>query len=152
MKCKSNEQITEFLTPYATELGLEIVEVAMKMSKTPSLTVYIDKEGGVNLNDCEAFHNLITSPLDVLDPCPTAYTLNVSSPGVDRPLKTERDFMKKMNRPVEVKLYAPYRGSKFYEGVLTGYDGKSVTVLVGKEELKFSLSQISKINEAIVFD
>ena len=68
MKAKPVEEIQAFLTPYAESLGLEIVEVTFKMSKNPVLTVYIDKDGGVDLDSCEAFHNLISDPLDVFDP------------------------------------------------------------------------------------
>ena len=68
MKAKSNEEILAFLTPYAQSLNLEIVEVAFKISKEPTLTIYIDKDGGVDLNACEEFHNLINAPIDELDP------------------------------------------------------------------------------------
>ena len=152
MKAKSNKEILEFLTPYATSLNLEIVEVEFKMSKNPQLTVYIDKDGGVDLNACEEFHNLINDPLDVLDPYGAPYTLNVSSPGLDRPFKTERDFLKRIDKMVEVKLYAPIRGKKEFEGVLKAYDGKNVTVEIYGEDTVIELTKIAKICEAIIFD
>ncbi len=152
MKVKPIKDIQEFLTPYAESLGLEIVEVAFKMSKNPQLTIFIDKDGGVDLDTCEAFHNLISDPLDVFDPYPNPYTLNVSSPGLDRPLKTERDFLKRIGKMVEVKLYAPINGQKYFEGVLNAYDGGSVTILVNGKEIKISMPQIAKINEAVIFN
>ncbi len=152
MKAKPVKDIQEFLTPYAESLGLEIVEVVFKMSKNPQLTVFIDKDGGVDLDSCEAFHNLISDPLDVFDPYPNPYTLNVSSPGLDRPFKTERDFLKRLDKMVEVKLYAPINGQKYFEGVLKAYDGGSVTILVNGKEIKISMPQIAKINEAVIFD
>ena len=151
MKAKPIEEIENFLTPYADALGLEIIEVVFKVSKSPVLTIYIDKDGGVDLDCCEAFHNSIMDPLDELDPYPGAYTLNVSSPGIDRPLKTEKDFLRKIGKMVEVKLYAPMQGKKYFEGVLKEYDGGSVVILVNDKDLKIPLSCIAKINEAIVF-
>ena len=151
MKSKSPQEIQEFLTPYAESLNLEIVEVVFKMSKEPTLTVYIDKDGGVDLNSCEAFHNLINEPLDELDPYPQAYTLNVSSPGIDRPLETERDFLRKIGKAVEVKLFAPKKGKKQFEGILKSYDTNTVTVEVDGEDLVLELTKIAKINEAVIF-
>lgn len=151
MKSKPIEEIQNFLTPYAEALGLEIVEVVFKISKNPQLTIYIDREGGVDLDCCEAFHNSIMEPLDELDPYPSAYTLNVSSPGIDRPLKTEKDFLRKIGKMVEVKLYAPMLGKKYFEGTLKEYTGGSVTIIVNDKDVKIPLSCIAKINEAIVF-
>ena len=152
MKAKPIEEIQAFLTPYAESLGLEIVEVTFKMSKNPQLTIYIDKEGGVDLDSCEAFHNLILDPIDVFDPYPNPYTLNVSSPGVDRPFKTEKDFLKRIDKMVEVKLYAPMNGAKYFEGILKAYDGGSVTIEVNGKEIKIPMTRIAKINEAIIFN
>ena len=152
MKAKSNEEIFNFLKPIADELNIEIVEVSFKMAKNPSLTVYIDKEGGVDLDTCELFHNAINEPLDTLNPYENPYTLNVSSPGLDRPFKTERDFMRNIGKEVEVKLYASVSGKKFIEGVLKAYDGKNVTVTDGGQDYTLPLSSIVKINKAIKFD
>lgn len=151
MKAKSNQEILEFLLPYANSLNLEIVEVEFKTSKNPQLTVYIDKDGGVDLNSCEQFHNLINDPLDVLDPYGAPYTLNVSSPGLDRPFKTERDFLKRIGKLVEVKLYAPIRGKKEFEGILKEYNVNTVKIELNGEDVTFELSKIAKICEAIVF-
>lgn len=152
MKAKPNGEILNFLKPYADSLNLEIVDVEFKMSKNPQLTIYVDKEGGVDLNSLEEFHNLINDPLDVFDPYSGAYTLNVSSPGLDRPFKTERDFLKRIGKMVEVKLYAPFRGKKEFEGVLESYNGNVVTILFDGESVTFELSKIAKICEAIIFD
>ncbi len=152
MKAKSNQSIFDFLKPYADSLNLEIVEVDFKVSKNPTLTVYIDKDGGVDLDTCELFHNAINTPLDEFDPYPQAYTLNVSSPGVDRPFKTARDFEKNLGKMVEVKLFAPLNGKKFYEGELVSFDGNNVTISVSNVQLKIELNKIAKINQAIIFD
>lgn len=146
MKIKSPEEIESFLSPMADEVGVEIVEVEVKAGKNPSLTVYIDTENGVDLDTCEKFHNAIDAPLDEFDPTfGAAYTLNVSSPGLDRPFKKERDFKKAMGEEVEVKLFAPLRGQKLFVGVLEDYDGNSITVDTDGGEVKFNLTTVAKI-------
>ncbi len=153
MKVKTIQEIQDFLQPIADEMGIEIVEVEFKQGREPSLTVYIDIEGGVDLNTCEKFHRAIDPALDELDPTfGCAYTLNVSSPGLDRPLKTARDFEKCMGEKVEVKLFAPMKGKKFFEAALIGYDGNCVTLKDEAGEIKLELSKIAKICRAIDFD
>ena len=153
MKVKTEKEIFDFLKPIADEMGIELVEVEFKQGKEPTLTVYADTDEGIDLNTCAAFHTAIDAPLDDFDPTFGApYTLNVSSPGLDRPLKTERDFQKRMGQKVEVKLYAPLKGKKFFEAVLAGYDGNCVTLQKGEESIKLELSKIAKICLAIDFD
>lgn len=153
MKVKSIEEIQSALQPIADEMQIEIVEVEFKQGKEPALTVYIDTESGVDLNTCEAFHRAIDPVLDEVDPTfGLPYTLNVSSPGLDRPLKTERDFNKAMGQKVEVKLFAPLQGKKFFEAVLVGYDGNCIELQDKKETLKLEIAKIAKICKAIDFD
>ena len=153
MKVKSVEEIQSALLPIAEEMDIEIVEVEFKQGREPSLTVYIDVDGGVDLNTCETFHRAIDPVLDELDPTFGApYTLNVSSPGLDRPFKTARDFERNMGKKVEVKLFAPLKGKKFFEADLIGYDGNCVTLKDENGEFKLEISKIAKINQAIIFD
>ena len=153
MKIKPVEEIQNTLQPIADEMQIEIVEVEFKQGREPALTVYIDTETGVDLNTCEKFHRAIDPVLDELDPTFGApYTLNVSSPGLDRPLKTARDFQKRMGERVEVKLFAPLKGKKFFEATLVGYDGNCVELEEKGETLKLELSKIAKICKAIDFD
>ena len=152
MQVKPVKEITEFLEKIATPMGIEIVEVEWN-DKSADLTVYIETETGVDLDTCEKFHNAILDPIDELDPTFDApYTLNVSSPGLDRPFKTVRDFERNLGKEVELKLYAPLKGQKFIEGFLTDFDDNSVTVKTDKEEIKISRNKIAKINKAIKFD
>ena len=152
MKVKTVEEIKAFLQPIAEQTGVEIWEVEVKLGKSPSLTVYIDKEGGVDLDACEKFHRAIDEPLDEFDPTFGApYTLNVSSPGLDRPLKTERDFKRHEGEKMEIKLFAPLKGRKYFEAVLKGFDGNCVFLEEKGEEFKLELSKIAKINVAIEF-
>ena len=153
MKTKSLGELKELLISIAQPMGIEVVDVEFKMSKNPSLTVYIDTEDGVDLDTCEKYHNAIDAPLDEFDfTLGSAYTLNVSSQGLDRPLKTERDFDRSMGQMVEIKLFAPKMGKKYFEGLLVDYDGNNITVEIEGQSTVFNISAIAKINLAIIFD
>ena len=153
MKVKPIEEIQNVLQPIADEQSIEIVEVEFKQGKEPALTVYIDVDGGVDLDTCEKFHRAIDPILDEVDPTFGApYTLNVSSPGLDRPLKTDRDFQRRIGKDVEVKLFAPLKGKKYFECKLIDYDGNNVVLEDGEEQIKLPLVRIAKINEAVKFD
>jgi ribosome maturation factor RimP len=152
MNVKPIEEIRAFLENIASPMGIEIVDVTFD-EKQAALTVFIETETGVDLDTCEKFHNAILEPIDELDPTFDApYTLNVSSPGLDRPFKTQRDFERNLNKEVEVKLFAPIKGKKFLEGVLLDFDDNSVTLQLAKEQLKIARNKIAKINKAIKFD
>lgn len=150
MNFKPVEEIKTFLNDIAIPMGIEIVDVEVNGE---NLTVFIETEAGVDLDTCERFHNAIMEPIDELDPSfGAAYTLNVSSPGLDRPFKTVRDFERNLGKEVEIKLYAPLKAKKFLEGVLTAFDEHSVTVLIGNAEEKINKTKIAKINKAIKFE
>lgn len=152
MRFKPVDEIIRFLVKYAELSGIEIVDVNTD-EKNASLTIYIETPSGVDLDTCEKFHNTIMDPIDELDPSyGAAYTLNVSSPGLDRPFKTSRDFERNLGKEVELKLFAPLKGKKYLEGVLLCYDENTVTVKIGQEDVKLSLSKIAKINKAIKFE
>jgi ribosome maturation factor RimP len=154
MKVKSNQEILEFLSKIGEEMGIEVVEVEFKQGKNPALTVFISKDGGVDLDTCELFHRAIDEPLDELDPTfGQAYTLNVSSLGIDRPFKTEKDFLSHIGQMVEVKLYGSIKGKKFYEGISTAYNGENITLKVNeKDTFTIDLKNIVKVNEYIDFE
>lgn len=153
MKVKPIEEIQSALQPIADEMGIELVEVEFKQGKDPALTLYIDTETGVDLNTCEKFHRAVDTVLDDVDPTFGApYTLNVSSPGLDRPLKTDRDFNKCIGQKVEVRLFAPVKGKKFFELVLNGHDEHCVYLQDKDGECKLEKSKIAKICRAIDFD
>jgi ribosome maturation factor RimP len=152
MQIKPLEEIRGFLEKTATGMGIEIVEVEWN-DKISALTVYIETETGVDLDTCEKFHNAIMEPIDELDPTyDKPYTLNVSSPGLDRPFKTARDFERNLLKEVEVKLFAPLKGKKFLEGILTDFDENSVMLKMQDGEVKLNRNKIAKINKAIKFD
>lgn len=153
MKLKDKNELDAMLTEIATSMGIEMVECVFKQGKDPSLTVYIDKEGGVDLDTCEAYHNAIDLPLDEYDYTLGApYTLNVSSLGLDRPFKTDRDYMRNLGEEVEFKLYAPRKGVKNFEGKLLGYEkGLAEIELSSGEVVKFNTTEIAKITKLIKF-
>ena len=152
MKTKPIEEIEKALAPIAEELNIEIVEVELKQGREPALTVYIDTETGVDLDTCEKFHRAIDPVLDELDPSfGVPYTLNVSSPGLDRPLKTDRDFQKCIGAKVEVKLFALMQGKKFFEATLKGHDENCVYLEDKGGEIKLEKAKIAKICRAIDF-
>ena len=154
MKVKSNAELTEFLKPFGEPLGVEVCEVEFKQGKNPSLTVYIDKNGGVDLDTCEQFHRAIDLPLDEFDPTyGNPYTLNVSSLGADRPFKTDADFNSHIGERVEVKLINSIQGKKFYDGILMSYSGDSITLKVNeKTTYTIYLKNVVKVNEYINFE
>ncbi len=154
MKVLSNEEIRAFCEKYAAPLGIAVKEVEFKKGKNPSLTVFIDKEGGVSLDDCEALHNAIYDPIDELDPTfGEPYTLNVSSLGADRPFKTENDFLSHIDKMVEVRLKNAVKGKKYLEGVLIKYDGKEIVVKTDeKTTLSLDLKTVQKVSEYIDFN
>ena len=153
MKVKSNQEILEFCQQIANKLDIRVVEVEFKQGKNPSLTIFIDKDGGVDLNSCEAFHREIYDPIDELDPTfGQPYTLNVSSLGADRPFKSDDDFNSHIGEMVEVRLVNSIRGKKFYDGVLTSYNGKQITLKVDeKTTFTIELNNCVKVNEYIDF-
>ena len=145
MKVKPLEEIVSFLEPIARDVGVEIVDAAWDM-RTRSLTVYIDMEGGLDLVTCEKFHRAIDGPLDELDPTfGAAYTLNCSSPGLDRPFKKQADFQRHLGEKVEVHFYAPFEGTKYLEGELLSFDGETVHLKTSEGERAIPFSKTSKI-------
>ena len=153
---KIADAVTELVKPIVEGLGMELVEVLFAKTKEgDALTVFIDKDGGVSLNDCEAVHNAIDAPLDELDPTDgKPYTLNVSSPGLDRPFKTDRDFAKHIGFKVETSLFAPIAGvGKKFVATLAAYDpqGGVVTLELDGKSVAIDKKDIAIIREHIEF-
>lgn len=153
---KTADAVAELVAPIIDSLGMELVEVDFsKTRQGDALTVFIDKEGGVSLDDCEAVHNAIDAPLDDLDPTDGKhYTLNVSSPGLDRPYKTARDYEKHIGTASEVSLFAPMEklGKKFV-AILENYDAESgdVTLDAAGKKITINKKDIALIREHIEF-
>ena len=145
MQIKPMREIEEFLRPVAESVGCEIVE-AVWNNREKSLTIVIDAPGGVDMNLCEKFHRAADVPLDELDPTFGApYTLNCSSPGLDRPFKTERDFQRHMGEAIEVHLYAPLCGGKYHEGTLLFFGNGVIRLGTKKGEIEIPFEKTSKV-------
>ena len=153
---KTAAAVAELVAPLIDSLGMELVEVDFsKTRQGDALPVFIDKEGGVSLDACEAVHNAIDAPLDDLDPTDgKPYTLNVSSPGLDRPYKTARDYEKHIGTASEVSLFAPMEklGKKFV-AILENYDAESgdVTLDAAGKKITINKKDIALIREHIEF-
>ena len=153
---KIADSVEQLVKPIVEWLGMELVEVEFAKTKQgDALTMFIDKEGGVSLNDCEAVHNAIDAPLDELDPTQgKPYTLNVSSPGIDRPFKSDRDYVKHIGTKVETSLFAPIEGvGKKFVATLTAYDPQTATATLEADgkTLEINTKNIAIIREHIEF-
>ena len=129
-KRESYESRTEqFLLPLMEEYHFELVDVEyVKEAGTWYLRAYIDKEGGIAINDCEMVSRRLSDWLDREDFIEDSYVLEVSSPGLGRPLKKDKDFARSIGKEVDVRLYRLRDGSKDFTGILTQYDKESVTI------------------------
>ena len=149
---KVADQVLQLVQPIARSLGLEVLEVLYeKKFDGMNLTVVIDKEGGVSINDCEALHRAIDEPLDKLDPIEGSYTLNVSSPGIDRPLKLDWDYKRNLGKKISVKLYKPVDGKKTFQGVLESYDDNSFVLDTGNKIITFIKKETAQVLPIIEF-
>lgn len=151
---KISEQIEKFIEPIVTELGYEIVEVEFaKKHNGDNLTVFIDKkEGYIDITDCEKVHNAIDEPLDELDPTMgKPYILNVSSPGIDRPIVTDKDYNRNLGQVLEVKLFQAILKKKIFIGKLLSFDESIIELETEKEIIKLERKMISKATKYIEF-
>ena len=148
---KVTDTVTALAQPIAEELGLELWDVEyVREAGQWYLRVYLDKEGGVSINDCEALSRALDPLLDEHDPIPDSYVFEVSSAGAERELKRPGDFARFMGSTAEVRLYKPLNGSKSYVGTLSGYDDGNVRLTVGDTEIVFEKAQISQVRLRIV--
>ena len=143
--------IEEIVQPIVDAKNFEIVDIEyVKEAGEYYLRVYLDKEGGISLSDCEVVSRELSEILDKKDPIKDNYFLEVSSPGLDRPLKKEKDFVKYQGRDVEIKLYKPINGSKMHEGELVGLtEDKNIKVIIDNEEVEFNKKDVALIRLAI---
>ena len=128
-KASTVEQVWEIAQPIAQGLGLEIWDIRfVKEGADWYLRIFIDKEGGVSIDDCEAVSRPLSDRLDEVDPIEGSYVLEVGSAGADRPLKKPEHFTRFLGEQVEVRLYRPVNGRKDFHGALTAYENGDVTI------------------------
>ena len=130
------EAVEAIVQEIVQDSNLEVVDVEYVKERDWYLRVYLDKEGGIEIDDCQRISEALEQILDEKDLLKDAYILEVSSPGLDRVLKKVRDFEREQGKDVEVTFYAPVDGKKTWVGTLTGYDReKNAIVLDGEKEL-----------------
>ena len=143
----------EKLRPVIEEMGYELVDVEyVKEFDGMSLIFTIDKEEGVTIDDCEIVNKKIDPIIDELNPTDDKpFTLVVSSPGLDRPLKTDRDLKRNLGQEVTITLFSKLDGQKVFEGVLKAFDEKTVTLQIKDEEKVFERDKVANIKLIIKF-
>ena len=148
---KVTELVAEFAKPIVEQAGCTLWDVEyVREGSERYLRVFIDKEGGIDIDDCERVHRAIDPILDEKDPIATSYTFEVSSAGLDRVLKKPEHFESFMGELVEVKLYKPINGAKLFTGELKSYNNGDVTIACAGEELTFTKQQIALVRVSLV--
>ena len=145
-------RVERFLEPIMQENQFELVDVEwVKEAGTWYLRAYVDKEGGISVDDCEVVSRRLSDWLDKEDFISESYILEVSSPGLGRPLKKDKDFARSIGKDVDVKLYRARDKRKDFTGVLKAYDEDTVTIEEEGEELVFERGEIALIRLAFDF-
>ena len=148
---KLTDRIAELAAPVVEEAGCRLWDVEyVREAGTWYLRVFIDKDGGVSIDDCEAISRALDPILDREDPISDSYVFEVGSAGADRELKRPRDFEEFMGSEVEVRLYQPFSGSKRFVGTLEAYDDGAVTLLLPDKKIRrFEKNQIAQVRLAV---
>lgn len=149
---KISEQVWQFSEPLVQSCGCSLWDVEyVREGGEWYLRLYIDKEGGVDIDDCEAVSRAVDPILDEKDPIPESYTFEVCSAGLERALKRPSDFERFMGSKITVKLYRPRNGLKELPCELTGYEDGKITVLSGKETITFEKSEVALVRLRVEF-
>ena len=149
---KVTELVASFAEPIVKQHGCELWDVEyVREGSEYFLRLYLDKEGGVDINDCEAISRAVDPILDEKDPIQGSYHFEVCSAGLERALKRPADFARFMDSPITVKLYRPRNGLKEIPGILRGYEDGRVTVEAGKETITFEKSEVALVRLRVEF-
>ena len=143
---KITEQVWQFAEPLVQAQGCSLWDVEyVREGGEWFLRLYIDKDGGVDIDDCEAVSRAVDPVLDEKDPIPESYRFEVCSAGLERVLKRPSDFERFLGEPVLVKLYRPKDGRKEFPGVLKGYKDGDVTISAGGQEITFEKAEVALV-------
>lgn len=143
--------VTDLVSPVADEMGIILWDVEyVKEGSKKILRITIDSEEGIDINTCEKFHRTIDPMLDEADPIDESYYLEVTSPGIEREIKTDAHIEMCRGEKVEIKLYAPKNNSKAYTGILVGTNDGKVVLEFNGENIEFEKNEIAKMQT--VFD
>ena len=149
---KVTDLVTEFAQPVVESFGCSLWDVEyVREGSERFLRLYIDKDGGIDIEDCEKIHRAIDPILDEKDPIAESYHFEVCSAGLERALKRPSDFERFMGSTITVKLYRPRNGLKEIPCVLTGYEDGKVTVTAGKENITFEKSEVALVRLRVEF-
>ena len=149
---KITDQVRAFAEPVVREHGCTLWDVEyVREGADWYLRLYIDKEGGVNITDCEMISRAVDPILDEKDPIPESYHFEVCSAGIERVLKRPEDFAQFMGASVLVKLYRPRSGAKEFVGTLAGYGDGAVSLTVGAETLTFEKTEVALVRLYVEF-
>lgn len=151
-KAEIEARTEQLVQPFIDENHFELVDVEyVKEGANWYLRVYADKEGGINIDDCVLLSRALEAKLDEEDFISEAYILEVSSPGLGRPLKKKKDFDRNIGKDVEIKLYRAIEKQKEWEGTLVSYTDDSVTIAMMEQEMTFAKNDIALIRLALDF-
>ena len=149
---KVTDLVTQLAQPVVESFGCELWDVEyVREGSERFLRIYLDKDGGIDIEDCEKVHRALDPILDEKDPIAESYHFEVCSAGIERPLKRPGDFEKFMGSPIFVKLYRPVNGLKEIPCVLRGYEDGAITVEAGKETITFSKSEVALVRLRVEF-
>ena len=149
---KVTQLVESFAKPVVEELGCSLWDVEyVREGSERFLRLYIDKDGGVDIEDCEKIHRAVDPLLDEHDPIAESYHFEVCSAGLERVLKRPGDFARFMDSAVLVKLYRPRNGLKEIPGILRGYEDGKVTLEAGKETITFEKSEVALVRLRVEF-
>ena len=151
-KKELKKEIYPLAEEVAEELGYEIVDIEFQNgSKHNLLSIFIYKKEGIDLDDCTEMSRSLEKKLDNLEALKNPYYLEISSPGLDRPLKTKDDYRRNVGNEVDVKLYAPIDGQKEFSFVLDKYDDENIYFMKDEKELAIPIKSISSMKQTIKF-
>ncbi|GIP27341.1 ribosome maturation factor RimP [Paenibacillus sp. J23TS9] len=149
---KIKEIVEEMVQPFMDEHNFELVDVEyVKEGSNYFLRVYVDKEGGIDIDDCGMVSEYLSQKLDENDPIPTAYFLEVSSPGAERPLKKSEDVAKAVGKDVFVTVYEAVNGLKEFEGRLLSFENEELVISAGKKQYTIPYAKVASARLAIIF-
>lgn len=149
---KITEQVWQFAEPLVEANGCSLWDVEyVREGGEWYLRLYIDKEGGVDIDDCEAVSRAVDPVLDEKDPIPESYRFEVCSAGLERALKRPSDFERFLEAPVLVKLYRPKDGQKEFSGILKGYQDGNVTVEIHGSNVTFEKAELALVRLRVEF-
>lgn len=147
MLSNKEQRLLEAIEPRAEQEGIEIVTLEIVgAKKSPTIRVYIDTENGVSFDELSAAQSWINDIMDEIDPFPGAYMLEVSSPGIDRPLRTVQHFQNAMGEDVSIKTISPIANRSNFNGILSDVNNSTITVSIEGESFEIPFEQIKKAN------